>query len=71
MNIVEFFDPYNIDHIKAYAEVMETGQWPESFVPEDVTFNPCWSVDLLMKMTEAWVESVKNDKIQGFPPYNG
>lgn len=63
MNIIEFFDPYNIDHIKAYDYLSKNGTWPDGFLPNDITFNACWSLDLPMKLTRAWVEHVTKFKV--------
>jgi len=69
MTIVDFFDPHNIDHIKAYVHLMEHGTWPEGFPPKEVTHVACWSIELPHKMAMAWVAAVKNSQVFGFPPY--
>ena len=36
MNILDWFDPENIEHLKAYKYLQDTGVWPKGFLPEDV-----------------------------------
>jgi hypothetical protein len=56
MTIVEFFDPHDIKHIKAYENVMNTGAWPKGFLPVGIEIPPMWNPLLAYKMTECWVE---------------
>jgi len=56
MNIAEWFDPHNIDHIKAYRFLSETGTWPIGFVPLGMEFGPVWYAELATKMAECWVQ---------------
>lgn len=58
MNIIEFFNPYNIDHIKAYKVLSETGFWPEGFVPDEIKFVTLWHPMVAQKMADAWVDDV-------------
>jgi len=30
MELTEFFNPYNVDHIQAYKVLGETGTWPKA-----------------------------------------
>lgn len=32
-NIVDWFDPYNIDHLYAYLNFHDSGEWPTNFIP--------------------------------------
>lgn len=63
MTIIDFFDPHNIEHLKAYRHLTQTGMWPKGFIPESVSFdrNPTWFVSVVSKMAEEWVRS-KLDK---------
>ena len=36
MNIINWFDTSNLDHLKAYRYLCEKGFWPENFLPEDI-----------------------------------
>jgi hypothetical protein len=56
INIVDFFDPYNIKHIKAYKTMNETGVWPKGFIPNHIVFGQMWLPSLCMKMADAWID---------------
>ena len=54
--IVEWFDPYNSEHIRAYAIFTQTGMWPENFLPDWVDSKSlAWNMALYAKMADAWV----------------
>lgn len=55
MTLTEYFDPYNIDHIKAYRHLEKYGFWPEDFIPEDIEIENNWQISLLNKMAKAWI----------------
>jgi hypothetical protein len=38
MNLADFFDPNNIEHIRAYRHLENTGSWPKSFL-NNLNFN--------------------------------
>jgi len=59
MDISEFFDVYNYDHLTAYKTREKTGCWPEDFIPLNITFSPCWDIHLQAKMANAWL--IHND----------
>ena len=50
MNIVEFFDPTNPEHMKAYKHLRDTGVWPKGFIPENILFEPYWYIRMLHKL---------------------
>ena len=54
-SIVDVFDPDNIDHIRAYKVVMDTGMWPKGFIPDDVILGRAWAIFLADKIAERWV----------------
>jgi hypothetical protein len=59
MNIVEFFDPYNIEHIRAYRHLQEQGMWPVGFIPENVKKSPVpsgWTILMVNKIADAWID---------------
>jgi hypothetical protein len=58
MTIVQWFDPENIQHIKAYKHLMVTGVWPEGFIPRGIEFPPTWQIELIGKMANLWIDSV-------------
>ncbi len=56
MNILDYFDVNDIDHIRAYRNLQETGMWPEGFIPEGTTFPPyAWQSSIAMMLADAWV----------------
>ncbi len=61
MNITEWFDIKNIEHVKAYKILGVTGSWPEGFIPDHIEFQPTWSILLMMKFTEAFLELILDD----------
>lgn len=60
MDLTDFFDPYNIEHVKAYKCVMETGVWPVEFNKEmeekGIKRGYTWQVGIAMKIADAWVK---------------
>ena len=55
MDILEWFDIDNTNHLKAYLHLEETGMWPEDFVPDDITFSTSWHIVIMSKMADAYV----------------
>jgi hypothetical protein len=55
VTILEFFNVYNVDHLKAYKYLSEHGRWPEGFIPENTRFQMFWQILLMAKMTNAWI----------------
>jgi len=68
MKIEEFFNPYNMEHIKAYKNLITYGFWPVGFLPEDIEYSATWQAIIAFKMTSAWVEQVLADHVIGMPP---
>ena len=63
MDIVEFFDPNNKGHVKAWCHLEQKGQWPKEFWIDassacggepEVPVN--WQVSILAKMAKAWID---------------
>ena len=55
MNIIDFFNPLDIDHLRAYQHLQKKGSWPLNFIPGDVEFNGQWFTELQTKMADFWV----------------
>lgn len=70
MKITEFFNPYNMEHIKAYKYLSIHGFWQEGFLPEDIEYanNSTWQAVLAFKMADVWVEQVLVGNVIGMPP---
>lgn len=56
MNLLDWFDPDNIEHLKAYAELERTGIWPVGFIPEDIKFPTSWHMMLNSILASKYVE---------------
>jgi len=55
-SITVFFDPHDLQHIKAYAELVDSGMWPKGFIPDGTVLPSGWQTILAFKMTDAWME---------------
>ena len=58
MTIVEWFEPTNIEHIKAYKHLMDTGMWDKGFIPEDVEMTSQWNLMLMGKIVDHYVDEM-------------
>lgn len=67
MKITEFFNPYNLEHIKAYKHLITHSAWQEGFLPEDIEYDACWQAIIAFKMANVWVEQVLAGNIIGMP----
>jgi len=54
----DWFDPWNINHIKAYRHLQTVGMWPEDFIPKDIYMDIYWQLNIHRKMAELWVGSM-------------
>jgi len=52
----EWFDPDNIEHIKAYEELQKRGIWPKNFKPENIYMEANWQGILAFKLANAWIK---------------
>jgi len=62
MNLVEFFDPRNLDHMKAYKHLCDKGFWPEGFIKEGMEIPNGWQILIAAKMSDCWVEHMLKDR---------
>jgi len=66
MSIIDFFDPYNIEHIKTYDTFRKTGIWPTDFVTSDIDFPIGWHSRIVCKIANAWADiALRNKNIMG------
>jgi hypothetical protein len=57
MTFVEFFDPKNQTHIKAYQHLLDKGYWPINFATEvDQSDRHNWPVWAVSSLADAWLE---------------
>lgn len=54
MDILDYFNVYNVDHLKAYRFLEDTGSWPVGFLLEEISFCTGWQIKLAGKMATAW-----------------
>jgi hypothetical protein len=58
IDIVEWFDVNNIEHLKAYYNLQHGGFWDKGFVPEYVTFSNAWQIGLAAKLANAYINLI-------------
>jgi len=68
IEITEYIDPYNMEHIKACAVLNKTGVWPKNFIPKNVTLGNNWQTILAYKLSKVWIEQVLAGNVNGMPP---
>jgi hypothetical protein len=56
--ISQWFNPRNINHIRAYDHLMKSGTWPENFLPEGVLFDPHWRYLIDASITTVYVDNM-------------
>jgi len=61
MDIQEWFDPTNEEHMAAYQHLMDESVWPVNFIPEGVVLGGYWQGALVEKMAGCWIEYVLTD----------
>jgi hypothetical protein len=55
MKFLDFFNPLDIDHLRAYNHLQKNGTWPKGFIPEDVEMDDHWYMLMQTKMADLWV----------------
>jgi len=55
-SFTKWFDPENMEHIKAYHHLQKTGNWPIGFKPENIWIEPGWQGILAFKLANKWVD---------------
>jgi len=56
MDITDWFDIENKEHMEAYDHLRQTGEWPKGFIPRDITFIPEWTIILIHKLANAYID---------------
>jgi len=59
MDILNWFEVDNYEHINAYVHLQETGCWPENFIPENIDFCLNWNTLLMAEMAYAYTKNFK------------
>ena len=57
-NILDWFDPHNIEHLKAYKHLEDTGCWPKDFLPDDIEMVTVWKMCLATKLADTYIENI-------------
>ncbi len=71
-SIVEWFDPTNLSHLRAYDKLQRTGTWPVGFLPENILFPMAWLSSIAFKITELYVSDIlERNERQRTCPYRG
>jgi hypothetical protein len=73
ISIIDFFDPYNVEHLKAYRVLEKTGSWPKGFLPKDgegMEWPMVWQAGLTAKMAKAWLAQAEAGHIFGMPHFD-
>jgi len=56
MNIVDWFDCDNEEHLRAYVTLQNKGVWPHGFITSVIEFSDHWQVALMAKLANAYVD---------------
>ena len=66
MTIIDWFDPYDYAHIRAYRELERTGAFPEDVLPPYMELErpPAWQVSVIAKMGSAWMDAMEKGLIK-------
>ncbi len=63
------FDPFNIDHIKAYRHLCDHAVWPENIDITERHESPIWVIVIQSKLAEAYTEKVLRGEVFGIPSH--
>jgi len=63
-NVVEWFNPHDINHINAYKEHQQEGNWPKDFIPKEIKFSDGWFYNIGQKIIQCWIEYVKKESLK-------
>ncbi len=56
MLMSDWFDPQNVEHLKAYKHLCKTGTWPAHFLPNNIEIKPLCSTLIRSKLADEWVK---------------
>ena len=59
MNIVDFFNPKDLNHLYEYDNLCRNGCWSQWFYEQindnDISFSDCWQVGMANKIAKEYV----------------
>ena len=58
VNFSDWFDPNNLEHIRAFKHLCKTSTWPEGFIPEHVDQGPLWHFEAVAALARCWVNHI-------------
>jgi hypothetical protein len=59
MDLYDYFDVNNIEHLKAYRYLQNNGSWPKDFfanLPFSIEIGPHWNTLIKSKLADAYVD---------------
>jgi hypothetical protein len=65
MPIYEWFDPYNVEHMKGWMQFQRIGQWPQAMWDNEVSqldLPKNWQTKMGKKVSEAWMKHLLEGK---------
>ncbi len=57
LNVINWFNPHDLDHLKAFRHLCRTGMWPVGFIPDEVKFPTLWHTSISCKLAELYVDN--------------
>ena len=60
-SLIDWFDPHNPEHLRAWRFLQESGSWPSGFLPDNLYISRLWHVELTHQMAECWLEYALHD----------
>ena len=62
LKITEWFDTDNLEHLKAFNNLIKKCYWPKDFLPKDIIMDDGWESLLQYRMAKKWIESKIENK---------
>jgi hypothetical protein len=56
IDILDWFDINNPAHLQACRHFMNTGKWPEGFIPQNVSLSRTWQFGLMTLLAKAYMD---------------
>lgn len=58
MDIIDWFDPENLEHLRAYRHLQNFGSWPKGFLPDDIEIPVLWSTMIESKIVDFFIDEM-------------
>lgn len=56
VSFIDWFDPHDVEHMKAYKHLNTVGMWPKGFIPDNVVMGSNWNILLINKLADCWLD---------------